>query len=530
MTCDYNCFDPLLPDYEDMARSLYTANGSATDFVFAPDYIGKDTWDGSNSRYIRVYRGNDKDTVAEADFTMPNSGTIRISPAPASGEYILLLRDSKPNETLVDFQDANVLAEDCNLAYQHLLHCIQELNDRNKDVVCMLDSLCERAVAGEGGPIYTFQGDCSTAEFELTNDQYGAQTDLGVEDVWVYINGIEQTGNYTIDNTVEPSKLVFAEGSEPVNLDQIVVRVVSNARTQYQVVETGLAAGAVTTNKIADGAVTAAKLGFTGTGTQGQVWRNSDGTNWAVGTILAADVSGFDTKVRTSRIDQMVAPTGSLSLNAQKIVSLANGTDSTDAINLGQLNSATSGISDFTNKTLGGVNQDYVGIAPDLYFRSNADTDRAGGWATYFNGVQPKVATTSRSSSEKICVDFLPREIKLYVRGAIRRNASSTIIHSATDIERVLTFTRWDESFGRTPTGVSGSGDYRAYSPWVLSASTGASSPVTNITFSIEMDFVNYDTWLYINGNGFGSELMRITDPSDNSAPGIVQIIAIRGY
>lgn len=41
------------------------------------------------------------------------------------------------------------------------------------------------------------------------------------------------------------------------------------------------------------------------------------------GTQLAATVSDFDTQVRTSRLDQMAAPTASISLNSQKITNLA---------------------------------------------------------------------------------------------------------------------------------------------------------------------------------------------------------------
>lgn len=49
------------------------------------------------------------------------------------------------------------------------------------------------------------------------------------------------------------------------------------------------------------------------------------------GTQLASTVSNFDTQVRTSRLDQMAAPTGAVSLNSQKITSLATPTDNTDA-------------------------------------------------------------------------------------------------------------------------------------------------------------------------------------------------------
>lgn len=49
------------------------------------------------------------------------------------------------------------------------------------------------------------------------------------------------------------------------------------------------------------------------------------------GTQTASTISDFDTQVRTSRLDQMTAPTTSVSLNSQKITNLATPTADTDA-------------------------------------------------------------------------------------------------------------------------------------------------------------------------------------------------------
>jgi hypothetical protein len=49
------------------------------------------------------------------------------------------------------------------------------------------------------------------------------------------------------------------------------------------------------------------------------------------GTQAASTISDFDTQVRTSRLDQMAAPTGSVSVNSQKITNLATPTSNTDA-------------------------------------------------------------------------------------------------------------------------------------------------------------------------------------------------------
>jgi len=78
--------------------------------------------------------------------------------------------------------------------------------------------------------------------------------------------------------------------------------------------------GTIVAGDIANGTITAAKL-------VADPYARANHT----GTQLAATVSDFDTQVRTSRLDQMAAPTGSVSANSQKITSLGTPTVSTDA-------------------------------------------------------------------------------------------------------------------------------------------------------------------------------------------------------
>lgn len=55
------------------------------------------------------------------------------------------------------------------------------------------------------------------------------------------------------------------------------------------------------------------------------------------GTQLASTISNFDTQVRTSRLDQMAAPTAAVDLNGQKITGLSDGSATQDAATYGQL-------------------------------------------------------------------------------------------------------------------------------------------------------------------------------------------------
>lgn len=60
--------------------------------------------------------------------------------------------------------------------------------------------------------------------------------------------------------------------------------------------------------------------------------------------IVPGDVTGFDTQVRTNRLDQMAAPTAAVPLNAQKITGLADPTTAQDAATKAYVDAAAAGI------------------------------------------------------------------------------------------------------------------------------------------------------------------------------------------
>jgi len=62
------------------------------------------------------------------------------------------------------------------------------------------------------------------------------------------------------------------------------------------------------------------------------------------GTQAASTISDFDTQVRTSRLDQMAAPTSSVSLNSQKITSLLDPTNPQDAATKNYVDSTVQGL------------------------------------------------------------------------------------------------------------------------------------------------------------------------------------------
>jgi hypothetical protein len=139
--------------------------------------------------------------------------------------------------------------------------------------------------------------------------------------------------DFQILGDVEASAVSF-NGSGNVNLTtQIATGVIVNADINASaaiaksklnlggtITSADLVDGTIVASDIADGTITAAKM-------VSDPYARANHT----GTQLAATVSDFDTQVRTSRLDQMAAPTGSLSVNSQKITSLATPTVNTDA-------------------------------------------------------------------------------------------------------------------------------------------------------------------------------------------------------
>jgi hypothetical protein len=63
------------------------------------------------------------------------------------------------------------------------------------------------------------------------------------------------------------------------------------------------------------------------------------------GTQLASTISNFDTQVRTSRLDQFLAPTTSVDFNGQRITNLGNPVGNADAVTKAYVDNARAGLS-----------------------------------------------------------------------------------------------------------------------------------------------------------------------------------------
>jgi hypothetical protein len=117
--------------------------------------------------------------------------------------------------------------------------------------------------------------------------------------------------------------------------------------------------GTIVATDIADGTITAAKM-------VSDPYARANHT----GTQAASTISDFDTQVRTSRLDQMAAPTGSVSLNSQKITSLLDPTSAQDASTKAYVDAQVNALVDGAPGTLNTLNEIATAISSGGSFES----------------------------------------------------------------------------------------------------------------------------------------------------------------
>ena len=88
--------------------------------------------------------------------------------------------------------------------------------------------------------------------------------------------------------------------------------------------------GSITSADLVDGTIVATDIA-NGTITAAKMVTDPYARANHTGTQTASTISDFDTQVRTSRLDQMAAPTSAVSVNSQKITSLGTPTSNADA-------------------------------------------------------------------------------------------------------------------------------------------------------------------------------------------------------
>lgn len=153
--------------------------------------------------------------------------------------------------------------------------------------------------------------------------------------IYIWLNGAWETW-------VNAALLGAANGVATLNASSLVVQNPANAQTTPAADKIPLANGS---GKIDNGWLNTG----TGNGLDADTLDGQHGTYYLsranhTGTQTASTISDFDTQVRSSRLDQMAVPTGSVSLNSQKITNLATPTAGTDAVTKDYVDSVSQGL------------------------------------------------------------------------------------------------------------------------------------------------------------------------------------------
>lgn len=187
-------------------------------------------------------------------------------------------------------------------------------------------------------------------------------------------------------------------------------------------------------------------------------------------SITASQVSNFDTQVRTSRLDQMAAPTASVSLNSQKITSLATPTADTDAANKGYVDSVAQGI--------------------DVKASCRVATTAALPTVTYANGASGVGATLTASAVGVLTIDgvatVLGDRILVKNQASQLQNGIYTVTTAGTaGVAFVLTRSTDMDLAAEFPSAFSfiEEGSTNADSGWVCTTNAPVTVGTTNITF-----------------------------------------------
>jgi hypothetical protein len=180
-------------------------------------------------------------------------------------------------------------------------------------------TIASPTITGTGAIAGTFTGNltgtASAATLAATATALATARDFQLTgDVEASAVSFDGSGNVSLTTVIGTGVIVNAD----VNASAAIAK--TKLDLGGTITSADLVDGTIVATDIADGTITAAKMV-----TDPYARANHTGTQ------LASTISDFDTQVRTSRLDQMAAPTGSVSVNSQKVTSLATPTVDTDA-------------------------------------------------------------------------------------------------------------------------------------------------------------------------------------------------------
>jgi uncharacterized protein (DUF697 family) len=232
----------------------------------------------------------------------------------------------------------------------------------------------------------------------VTYDDTNGKLDFNVNDPVITLDGditgsatMTNLGNTTITTAISSGSIVNADISASAAIDKTKISGTAiTAGDTGTVTSTMIANGTIVNADVSDTAAVAySKLSLTG----GIV--NADIASGAAialsklatdplaranhtGTQTASTISDFDTQVRTSRLDQMAAPTASVSLNSQKITNLATPTSNTDAATKAYVDTQVTNLVDAAPGALDTLNELAAALGDDANFSTTVTNSLAG--------------------------------------------------------------------------------------------------------------------------------------------------------
>lgn len=172
------------------------------------------------------------------------------------------------------------------------------------------------------------------------------------------------------------------------------------------------------------------------------------------GTQTAATVSDFDTQVRTSRLDQMAAPTGPVGLNSQKLTSVLDPTAAQDAATKAyvdaQLAATTSGLvlkgsvraATDTNVTISSPGTTIDGLTAAtgevFWLRNQTTGSQNGPWTFNGSGSAMTRPTNFDSSAEAVLGSFWDVREGTYADTFLLMTNDTTVTLNTTTLTSVI--------------------------------------------------------------------------------------------